>query len=306
MRVFLISFVIFSGVLNAQVRLRLDDIELCSYYGEVVRSDIYTFESDREAEAIVGSIMKTAILSQNFSISAADVPNAAAVIRDKKRLILYNQSFVRDINRRAGTDWAAKSIMAHEVGHHLNGHTLSGQGSRHQTELEADKFSGGTLYRMGATLGEAKASMEIASADQGSRTHPPKTARLAAIGNGWISAKDQDSGPGPASGRAGNPPTPTPTPRPRPTPRLDATGVWNSGISSLVFSRNASNSGVDSYNILEYSQFNVLVGQGVALVSGSAVAIRLFSNNVQLVCEFSLSTSIMRGQCNGRPMMLRR
>lgn len=39
-------------------------------------------------------------------------------------------------------DFSQWSIHAHEIGHHLSGHTLTSGGDRHQQELEADEFSG--------------------------------------------------------------------------------------------------------------------------------------------------------------------
>ena len=80
--------------------------------------------------------------------------------------------------------------MAHEVGHHLNGHTLVEGDARPELELEADTFSGHVLFRLGATLEEPKVAMERVASDTGSRTHPPKSARLAAINSGWVEASE--------------------------------------------------------------------------------------------------------------------
>ena len=108
----------------AQTRLQVDSLDFCSYYGETVDEDLYSFDSDREAEGVVAEIMRVTVLPQNFKVKAANVPNAAAVFNGGERLILYSQSFIRDIQRRAGTDWSGKSILAHEIGHHLAAHTL--------------------------------------------------------------------------------------------------------------------------------------------------------------------------------------
>lgn len=92
-----------------------------------------------------------------------------------------------------GTSWAAISILAHEVGHHLNGHTLEATGSRPPSELEADKFSGFVLQKLGSNLGNATAAMKAFGSEQGSTTHPAKAERLAAITAGWLQACDSDS-----------------------------------------------------------------------------------------------------------------
>jgi len=166
----------------------------CNYYGESFDSKIYTFESDQAAIDAIDKILDPTGLVRNFDIRAADVSNAAAVIipGDTNRYILYNQAFMRRVKNETNTDWAAISIMAHEIGHHLNGHTLVPGGSRPPTELEADSFSGFVLYKMGATLEEAQAAMNAIASEKGSATHPPKRSRLLAIEAGWTKAKDQD------------------------------------------------------------------------------------------------------------------
>jgi len=164
----------------------------CQFDGSVTEEDVYLFASDKEAQEVVARIVKYAGLEQNFEVQAASVPNAQAVVRGEKRLLLYNQEFMRRVKDATKTDWAAVSIMAHEIGHHLQGHTLKPGGSRPPIELEADKFSGHILYRMGATLEEAQAAMKEVANERASETHPAKSARLAAIVNGWIQASDQD------------------------------------------------------------------------------------------------------------------
>jgi hypothetical protein len=166
----------------------------CNYYGQLqVDKQIYGFASDIEAQDAVKRIMRYTGLPQNFVIMAANVPNAAAVIdySSRKRLILYSQDFMLRVKDVTRTDWAAVSIVAHEIGHHLSGHTLDREGSRPPMELEADKFSGFILYKMGASLDQAKIAMISLADEEGSSTHPPRSARLAAITNGWVEGKNQ-------------------------------------------------------------------------------------------------------------------
>ena len=291
------------GGASGQTRLRIDQIELCSYYGETIRDDLYAFESDQEAQSIVADIMRTSILPQNFSIKAANVPNAAAVIRDAKRLILYNQSFVRDINREAGTDWAAKSILAHEIGHHLAGHTLDTVGSRPDTELQADKFSGGTLYRLRATLEEAKSAMQIAGDSRGSSTHPPKSARLAAIHNGWIAAQEldqtSDSEPKPPIERKPPPRQDPVEPEPRRRRNTDINGIWRHSSGVMTLSYTGSEAGSDMYGVTDQNAYGV-VGRGVAVVKRSNAMLRV--NNliagITYTCALLVSGPQMSGLCN--------
>ncbi|HMS39421.1 MAG TPA: hypothetical protein PKE69_04290 [Pyrinomonadaceae bacterium] len=164
----------------------------CNYGGGELDTKVYSFEGDKAATEAVDRILEPVGLERNFEIRAADVSNAAAVIVGETRYLLYNQAFIRRVKDVTKTDWSAISIMAHEVGHHLNGHTLIPGGSRPPTELEADSFSGFVLYKLGATIEEAQAAMNAIAGEKGSATHPPKRARLAAIESGWTKAKDQD------------------------------------------------------------------------------------------------------------------
>lgn len=159
--------------------------QMCSYYGEAVTGDIHAYKPEAAAESAVKSIMSVIGLKANFELRAANVPNAAAVILKGRRYILYNPKFMANINSVTGSDWAAISILAHEIGHHLNGHTLDNVGSRPQTELDADEFSGFVLGRLGASLADAQAVMGTIASMKGSHSHPPKKDRLIAIAAGW-------------------------------------------------------------------------------------------------------------------------
>jgi len=161
---------------------------MCSYYGETISGDITAYEAGKTADKVVKDIMSVIGLKSNFELRAANVPNAAAVILKSKRYILYNPGFMDKINSATGNKWAAVSILAHEIGHHLNGHTLDNVGSRPQTELEADEFSGFVLRKMGATLEEAQSAMALIASMKGSHSHPAKNDRLAYIATGWRSA----------------------------------------------------------------------------------------------------------------------
>lgn len=170
----------------------------CSYAGdENSPGSIYTFSSDEEANIAVERILRYTGLKKNFLIKAANINNAEASIKGGTRYILYNQDFMLRVKKVTNTDWSAVSIMAHEIGHHLQGHTLLSGGSRPNIELEADKYSGFILQKMGATLDQAKAAMISIAGDQGSDSHPGKQARLTAITNGWIEAKDLATPPDP-------------------------------------------------------------------------------------------------------------
>ncbi|QCR22964.1 membrane-binding protein [Pontibacter sp. SGAir0037] len=140
---------------------------------------------------IIDEIIEVVGLKPRFELRAANIENAAAVVYNGKRYILYNEQFLNSINNAVRTDWAGVSILAHEIGHHLNGHTLSRTGSNPADELEADEFSGFVLRKMGASLEDAQAAIKLLSEERTSSTHPGRSYRLAAISKGWSSADEQ-------------------------------------------------------------------------------------------------------------------
>jgi hypothetical protein len=167
---------------------------ICSYYGEAINGPITGFASSTEAKNVISGIIDVIGLESTFEIRSSNIPNAAAVISSGKRYILYNPSFISAINHAAKDKWASIAILAHEIGHHLNGHTLLGTGSRPPIELEADQFSGFVLRKMGATLDQAQLSMQLVANDRASKTHPARNARLVSIENGWNKADAQITG----------------------------------------------------------------------------------------------------------------
>jgi len=109
---------------------------------------------------VIREITDAVGLKARFELRATrEVDNAAAVVYDGKRYLLYNPAFLNSVNRAGHTDWAGISILAHEMGHHLNGHTLRAGGSQPADELEADEFSGFVLRKLGASLAQAQAAM---------------------------------------------------------------------------------------------------------------------------------------------------
>lgn len=164
---------------------------ICTFDGQVLTiSEAAAFSSSLEARKIIEDIVNKSGLAQNFVVRSASVPNASAVVSGTNRFILYNQNFISAVNRTTGSRWGGISILAHEVGHHLNGHTISPVVDPNN-ELDADRFSGFMLQKMGANLDQAQVAVKTMLNDAGSSTHPPKNQRLAAVAAGWAASCDE-------------------------------------------------------------------------------------------------------------------
>jgi len=128
----------------------------------------------------------------DIELKEANVLNIEAKITHKKRYILYNPSFIADLNNSAKDKWSVITLLAHEVGHHLKGHTTHRGGSKPELELEADEFAGFVLNKLGATVRQSQNVMYFIAKTEGSRTHPSRDSRLQAIEKGWNIATDSN------------------------------------------------------------------------------------------------------------------
>ena len=168
---------------------------VCSYHGtpKYSKADIcgaLGFTSNREAEDIVDNILNQVGLKRNFIVmECPDTDNCFAVTLPSDigliRYIIYDNQFLKSLEGYSSESWASKSILAHEIAHHLNGHTLDGLGGRPSKELEADEFSGFVMAKLGATLEQAQLAIRKVASDYATATHPAKLSRLNAIKKGW-------------------------------------------------------------------------------------------------------------------------
>ncbi len=139
---------------------------------------------------LLQEIINVTGLNESFELQEADVLNIEAAVKHKKRYILYNPAFINSINNISKNKWAVVALLAHEVGHHLNGHTMRKGGSKPKLELEADEYAGFILRKLGATLRQSQQVFYLIAKEKGSKTHPARNERLLAIAKGWNKMND--------------------------------------------------------------------------------------------------------------------
>lgn len=146
--------------------------------------------SERAAKEAVHRIVERSGLLPDFVVRAnPEVRTAVAFIKGRERVIEYNPAFIATIVDSSRTNWSAVSILAHEIAHHLLGHTLDPAAVHPGDELACDRYSGFILHELGATLAESLAAMDVAGDPHGTWRHPPKHARCIAIQQGWEDAR---------------------------------------------------------------------------------------------------------------------
>jgi len=172
--------------------------------------DIYkgnSFTSNLEAENALQKIIQVSGISKRFVLhSCSNIDNCIATTIKGIRYILYDKYFMQEITNNTNS-WSKLSILAHEVGHHVNGHPLDliavlqgkiNPPSLKQSrimEIEADEFSGFILQKMGASLSQAQAAINKygTHGDDSYSTHPSKVKRLAAIERGFKKALNEEN-----------------------------------------------------------------------------------------------------------------
>lgn len=190
----LLSLILSANVGAAQdVRKHKIGPRAAAFQGQI-GTEVESTSGSAEARAVVEAIMRKTGTTMNFEVRAASaVVNAMAdtqIIDGKQvRTILYNPTWMSELQRTVGSSWSNTSIMAHEIGHHLNGHLDPDYGN-HKAELEADKYSGFILQRLGATREQAVLPMAMIGTDQPTATHPAKAQRVVEVGRGWDDAAD--------------------------------------------------------------------------------------------------------------------
>ena len=153
------------------------------------------FASERAADSALDDILNVIGASKRFVLQeCSNINNALALTMNGIRYIMYDPEFMTSLSY--GDEWSNKFILAHEVGHHINGHTVdvlaanssnkvSLSTSRIQ-ELEADEFAGFVLGRLGASLSDALSGVQsLSDKDDSYSTHPRRSKRIAAIKKGF-------------------------------------------------------------------------------------------------------------------------
>ena len=160
--------------------------ECLTFAGESL-PELYEFEASRKVLQTVDEIVQASgLISERFDVRAANVGSAAAVICGDDRKLFYSANYFAGLE---SSGWAMRSILAHEVAHHLNGHTLkSNSEDREKMELEADYFAGYLVCRLGGTLQDAQKAYRRESGPG----YPPLSARLERVAIGWTRALEDD------------------------------------------------------------------------------------------------------------------
>lgn len=142
-----------------------------------------TFQNLLEYSGLKGNYYLCPIKS-NRKAYATNANSIEGNIIIKGQYIAYNSTFIKDLQRKTGY-WGVAGVLAHELAHHILGHTRNGHGSRPDTELEADYIAGMLMELSGASLANSATLPSQPFLANGGRTHPDGPDRIRAFKNGW-------------------------------------------------------------------------------------------------------------------------
>lgn len=170
-----------------------DGLEICFQYQKSLKG----FSSNKSATDALNKILNVIGASQNFSlISCDEINNALAITYKGERYILYDRNFLNNLEELSN-NWSSTFILAHEIGHHINGHTrdflisnvLDNQSleDRRKEEIEADEFAGFIVSKLGAKFSQIENTIKLIATNESDlySTHPSYDKRIAAVRRGF-------------------------------------------------------------------------------------------------------------------------
>ena len=141
-------------LLPAQDVLELNIAQRCIYSGGVMDAEFYRFPDSDKTGSRVKEICELGGVSPGFELIQTNVENVSAVLDGDKRYLLYSLDFVEK-----NSELDVAGALAHEIGHHANGHTFSEE-RRKTEELEADHFMGYVLSKKGFSRPDIEAILK--------------------------------------------------------------------------------------------------------------------------------------------------
>jgi hypothetical protein len=147
----------------------------------------------------IRSVLDALGFGRGIALYEGDAPNAlalASIAPDGTAVasIVYNSAFLNELEAQGGK-WAPLSVLAHEVGHHVESEASPLAFNVHPwaRELAADRVSGFALARLGSTLQQAQTALWLAADPAGDATHPSMALRLEAVAAGYAAARRRSS-----------------------------------------------------------------------------------------------------------------
>ena len=188
---------IVSSVIYSQVVRRST---VCNLAGPADRDPLLNDSGDPDdlAQSSISRVRAFLSIPENTYIVRSDRgwKNFGSDLMDGKWYIVYDPDYVADLRRKTKTEWAIIAAAAHEIAHHVLGHTKEPLDPRLpeeeklkiqvEREREADRFAGATVAKMQGPRGSRDEALAlIPELPDDVPGYPPRIERLTAARAGW-------------------------------------------------------------------------------------------------------------------------
>jgi tetratricopeptide (TPR) repeat protein len=149
--------------------------------------------NDYYTDNVASSIVNTVGLKENFILCKIDnYGNCSALNLNGFRVVIYDRAFIESFSYNSTTKMAAYYyILSHEIGHHLQGHTINlnthiNYYQSRKDELDADEFAGFIAAKNGIMKNVLLEIVRKIPAPKSSNgTHPSTALRIASVNRGY-------------------------------------------------------------------------------------------------------------------------
>ena len=160
-------------------------------------------KENRNIDIAIEKIVSSVSIPNNFKLmECEDINNCYATIISGERYIIYDKEFLDRVSEKTN-HWGEIWFLAHEIGHHISGHTISNvnyrkvnelnkektNAEKRKMELEADKFAGSVIARLGGSIQDATMPIRLMPNPSLNSTHPQTKDRVNSIILGYNNAK---------------------------------------------------------------------------------------------------------------------
>lgn len=162
----------------------------CFYNEAQKSSSIRVFKpNNTKYVKIIQEIILSQGIKKEIQIYEAKIDNALATIINGEMIIVYDTVFLNMAEKLSNYKGGATLILAHEIGHLLNIHSLSpSESSSWWDELDADYFVGSIVLSKKIPIDAVYAVYDMFPTKSTSKSHPEWQARIKTTINGYCNA----------------------------------------------------------------------------------------------------------------------
>ncbi|MFB9844012.1 M48 family metalloprotease [Mucilaginibacter ginsenosidivorans] len=188
---FIISIMLLSFQLCAFAQHKISIKRSCGFSKEDPPAEGYAWGADNQALEYIKRICQVSGISKNFTVERSSATATACALIDfnNNRIIYYNQHFFASL----GDETYKIAILAHEIAHHLNNNLFTKDSNRAIDELDADKFAGSVICKLGLKLEDAKGLYLTQCPAQSTGLYPAQSDRIDAFSIGFNDAGCQNT-----------------------------------------------------------------------------------------------------------------